>query len=53
METEEIAQQKGKLTHDYILKKSAKLFKGMGRFQWTPAKIELKSNVVPVQISAR
>ena len=29
METEEIGQQKGQLTHDYILKKYAKLFKGV------------------------
>ena len=53
METEEIGQQKGQLTHDYILKKYAKLFKGIGRFQCTPAKIQLKSNAVAVQKPAR
>ena len=53
METEEIGQQKGQLTRDYILKKYAKLFKGIGRFQCTPAKIQLKSNAVPVQKPAR
>ena len=49
METEEIGQQKGQITGDYILKKYAKLFKGIGRFQCTPAKIQLKFNAVPVQ----
>ena len=53
METEETGQQKGQLTHDYILKKYAKLFKGIGRFWCTPAKIQLKSNAVPVQKPAR
>ena len=53
METEEIGQQKGQLTCDYILKKYAKLFKGIGRFQCMPAKIQLKSNAVPVQKPAR
>ena len=53
METEEIGQQKGQLTRDYILKKYAKLFRGIGRFQCTPAKIQLKSNAVPVQKPAR
>ena len=53
MEMEEIGQHKGQLTHDYILKKYAKLFKGIGRFQCTPAKIQLKSNAVPVQKPAR
>ena len=52
METEEIGQQKGQLTSDYILK-YAKLFKGIGRFQCTPAKIQLKSNAVPLQKPAR
>ena len=53
METEENGQQKGHLTHDYISKKYAKLFKGIGRFQCTPAKIQLKSNAVSVQKPAR
>ena len=53
METEEIGQHRGQLTHDYILKKYAKLFKGIERFQCTPAKIQLKSNAVPVQKPAR
>ena len=39
IETEEIGQQKGQLTHDYILKRYAKLFKGIRRFKHTPAKI--------------
>ena len=30
-----------------------KLFKGIGRFQYTPSKIQLKSNAVPVQKPAR
>ena len=53
METEDIGQQKGQLTHDYIVKKYAKFFKGIGRFQCTPAKIQLKSNAVPVQKPAK
>ena len=31
METEEVGQQEGQLTHDYILKRYSKLFKGIGR----------------------
>ena len=53
METEEVHQQEGQLTCDYILKKYAKLFKGIGRFQCAPTKIQLKSNAVPVQKPAR
>ena len=53
MEAEEIGQQKGQLTCDYILKMYAKLFKGIGGFQCMPAKIQLKSNAIPVQKSAR
>ena len=53
METEEVGQQEGQLTRDYILKRYSKLFKGIGRFQCTPAKIQLKSNAVPVQKPAR
>ena len=41
METEEVGQQEGQPTCDYILKKYAKLFKGIGRFQCTPVKIQL------------
>ena len=53
METEDIGQQKGQLTHDYIVKKYAKFFREIGRFQCTPAKIQLKSNAVPVQKPAK
>ena len=53
MEAEEVGQQEGQLTHDYILKRYSKLFKDIGRFQCTPAKIQLKSNAVPVQKPAR
>ena len=53
MKTEAIGQNRCQLTRDYILKKYAKLFKGIGRFQCTPAKIQLKSNAVPVQKPAR
>ena len=42
METEEVGQQEGQLTHDYILKRYSKLFKGIG-----------KGNAVPVQKPAR
>ena len=53
METEEIGQQKGQLTRECLLRKYAKLFKGIGRFQCMPAKIQLKSSAVPVQKPAR
>ena len=48
-----LVSENSQLTHDYILKKYVKLFKGIGRFQCTPAKIQLKSNAVPVQKPAR
>ena len=51
IDVEEIGEEK--LTHDFILKKYIKLFKGIGCFKCAPAEITLKENTVPVQKSLR